>query len=253
MRPFGNLFKKSETALLPDADTKTEWDALGEEIPFDQQNTLRQQNKVIAALTEGDISIIGTPSAEVSHGTRQDFLDEIASGNIGDEQWNYIISHIGGSENKRQEYRDAIKKLEVEALAPRVSGDVCNVDGKELTLTPDLLEKIGLAPNAQIFLDNKQVSFSKMYNIYNHLACTAYVSSEEGTKICTYYRSNSSGSWRYLPEYTDEGHWFGKGYNEESLTLPFEMQSALTQLSEEPPLNLDQRLSELAFFGTAKR
>ena len=254
MKPFGSLFKKKvETAEAPTPNTSnTEWDHIGEEVPY-QDNTTRQQNKIIAALTEGDLSIIGVHSVDVSHRMRQDFLDEIASGNIGNDHWKYVISHIGGSESKRQEYRDAIKLLETEAFAPRVSGDEYEAaDGKKYTLTPAILEQLGLAPKAEMGLDGKHISFSQMYNVDGHLACNAYVSSDEGTKICSYYRSNSSGSWRYLPEYTNEGHWFGKGYNEESLTLPFEMQEKLTELSAEPPLQMASENAKFAFFGTAR-
>lgn len=257
-KPFGNLFKK-KGEKAPSTNMDTGWENMEAEVPFNQaeearkQNTARQQNKIIAALTRGNIGILNEHTAEVSHAARQDFLDEVASGNIGNEHWNYVISSIADIGNKRGQYTDAIKQLEKEALAPRVSGDPYEVNGKEYILTPESLAEFGLSPNSEMYADGKLISFSKMYKTNNHLACTAYVSSAEGTKICSYYRSNSSGSWRYLPEYTDEGHWFGKGYNEESLTLPFEFQERLTELSTEEPLQLDPVLADFAFFGTAKR
>ena len=140
-----------------------------------------------------------------------------------------------------------------------VEGDPYIYDGKEYQLVPGALEKLGLAPEYEISFLNAKIAFSKAYEVTNgRSAVCAYVKTEKGTKICSYYRSNSQGVWRFLPDYVPptaekSNGWYGKGYSEESLTLPAETQAALEIINSEKHAELDEVKSKFAFFGTAKR
>ena len=258
MNPFEKLFKKkTETS----EQSHTKWDNVAAEVPFNQaeearrQNTARQQNKIIAAINKNNPNILNERIVDISHSDRQDFLDEVASGNIDNRHWDYIISNIADINNKRSEYLNSIKQLEQEAVAPRVSGDLYEVNGQAFKLTPEILKRYGLEPKDSMSIDGKTIAFSQPYDMNGRLACTAYITSTEGTKIVSYYRSRSSGSWRYLPDYVpgDDRTWYGKGLSEESLTLPFEMQKKLADISKKPPLKLKDGDALFAFFGTAKK
>ena len=52
----------------------------------------------------------------------------------------------------------------------------------------------------------------------------------------SFYRSNSHGIWRYIPDYMmnnwDEVTTYGKGFDAKSLNLPFGVQMALTEIRE---------------------
>lgn len=60
--------------------------------------------------------------------------------------------------------------------------------------------------------------------------------------------------WRYLPDYTTrEGkiNWFGKGHGEESVTLPFAFQKALSEVTDQRVLKVQN--PDLVFAGTSRK
>ncbi len=139
-----------------------------------------------------------------------------------------------------------------------IDGDPVVFNGQAYRLTPDQLKTYGLAPTYTFNLENTQISLSPSYTTGSHAAITAYVKTEHGTQICSYYRSNSQGVWRYLPDYAagKDGSgigWYGKGYSEESLTLPIETQYALELVSQQPHVDLDPVSATYCLAGTAKR
>ncbi len=184
---------------------------------------------------------------------------------------------------KRQEYYDTLKSLKEKAkenqLVPEkvdvfyvndaerrefldngvVEGDPYLWGGSEYQLVPGALEELGLAPEYKVSVANAEIAFSKVYEVNaDRPAVTAYVKTEKGIKICTYYRSNSQGVWRLLPDYIPPfpekpAGYCGKGYSEESLNLPTEIQSALETVNGQPHAKLEEVQSRFAFFGTAKR
>ena len=128
------------------------------------------------------------------------------------------------------------------------------------TLTPKFLEKNGLGPKYMVEIDGAKIGLSTVYNVGSHEAVNAYVETDEGVNLCSYYRSNSAGTWRYLPDYVGNRNngesglaWFGKGRSEESLTLPAEVQAGLEKVRRAPRPDLDKHDAALAFAGTAKR
>lgn len=163
------------------------------------------------------------------------------------------------------------KPIELHKLAPaeaqeiltrsKIDGDNFIYDGTSYQLTPQILEQAGLAPNFSFQLENANISLSSPYQVGAHTAVMAYVATAKGTKICSYYRSNSQGNWRLLPDYVSNRHnpekpidWFGKGYSEESLNLPSATQYALEVITnQQAPMQPVPANAAFYFAGTAKR
>ncbi|MBQ7802585.1 hypothetical protein IJ380_01850 [Candidatus Saccharibacteria bacterium] len=128
-----------------------------------------------------------------------------------------------------------------------------------------LLEK-NLLPKFEVEIENVKFDFSRAFKISggrDAVICYVKTDDEKPPVARSYYRSNSSGVWRYLPDYEkspDGGiSWYGKGMDEQQLTLPSELQAHLNSVVEESyrgkrpeELSADLETREL-FFGTAKR
>lgn len=121
--------------------------------------------------------------------------------------------------------------------------------GKELTL--ELIKDTGLVPKYKIQQNGVNIFFSSQaYDLgHGRAAVLAYVEKDGKFIPRSYYRSNSQGVWRFLPAY--DGEWFDKGYNEESVTLPFSVQEPLTNLVNEQGLAHITE-PETVFYGTTK-
>lgn len=143
----------------------------------------------------------------------------------------------------------------------RIEGDPFVQNGQTYQLTPEYLKDAGLGPEFIFDLgDQAKIALSRVYEAEGRDAVTAYVRTAQGTQIVSYYRSNSQGSWRYLPDYvspdSSDGssiEWFGKGVDEESLNLPATTQQALEIINAQPHLQNSQLHATFAFAGTAKR
>lgn len=127
-------------------------------------------------------------------------------------------------------------------------------------LTAEILKEEGLQPKHKIHLGDSVVWFSSSaYDLdRGRIAVAAYVENKGKISVRSYYRSNSQGVWRYLPDYTLDSNgnvnWFGKGHGEESVTLPVAMQKALAVVTGEGmPILETKRNSEFIFAGTAKK
>lgn len=139
-----------------------------------------------------------------------------------------------------------------------VDGDIfTNARGQDFKLTPEKLKEAGLSPKYEYKLAQMNISLSDIFKVKGRDAVIAYVEDKDGTvKTRSYYRSSSAGLWRYLGDYgRNDGAlniWFGKGFGEDSLNLPFESQKALNSI----PKNIDFKPNlptNVCFFGTAKR
>lgn len=150
------------------------------------------------------------------------------------------------------EDKDAEKILE----KVEIHGD----DFMEKFLTPEVLKEEGLLPKHKIRIGDSVVWFSSSgYELdEGRVAVVAYVEKEGKVTARSYYRSNSQGVWRYLPDYTmsedGEINWYGKGHSEESITLPVVMQKALSEITREdiPVLKLKKN-PDFIFAGTAQK
>lgn len=165
------------------------------------------------------------------------------------ERWPAATTHIGG-ETVSIEYNEA------ESIFRRVE---IRGDGRAGELTPELLEKSGLLPHHRLEIDGRTMWFSHGYDIGGgRVAVVGYVQDDEGAIVArSYYKSNSQGVWRYLPQYRMSGEkisWYSKGYGEESITLPAELQEGLARSLEDDGgiLELNPKDAQAAFTGTAR-
>jgi len=124
-------------------------------------------------------------------------------------------------------------------------------------LTKEILEKEGLFPKHKVRMGESTIWFSSSpYKLGGgRLATVAYVESGDKMLARSYYRSNSQGIWRYMPEYTvdEDGRidWFGKGFEEQAVTLPVQVQKALSTISQDQASAINVENPELVFAGTA--
>lgn len=160
---------------------------------------------------------------------------------------------------KKQEYWEQVKSLQHEAqcLSAKVEGDPFVSHGRTYQLTPEHLLKNSLAPAYDFNIEGTQIGLSKAFDDGDgHDACIAYVHTKDGIKARTYYRSRSAGMWRYLPDYlpSGNGYWYGKGNAEESLSLPFGLQSKLNEIiSSGNKAKIGHDNPDFFLLGTAKR
>ena len=136
-------------------------------------------------------------------------------------------------------------------------------DRKFFAATQDLLKEAGLLPHHRLIVEeDRAIWFSKAFDIDDRgrAAIIGYVETDDGKIVArSYYRSQSSGAWRYLPQYRynlddERVDWYGKGYGEESLTLPAVLQEGLTHAVDADGglIRLDEKTREAAFYGTTR-
>ncbi|MFC1625945.1 FHA domain-containing protein, partial [Patescibacteria group bacterium] len=124
-------------------------------------------------------------------------------------------------------------------------------------LTTDDLYKAKLYPKYTISVQGVQYYVSDPFKLGDsgRIAYILYVDDGKGNLIArSFYRSNSAVTWRYLPGYTanEEGRviWYSKGYGEEGINAPLQIQQLLsTLLDEKVPLALTN--PDYFFAGTA--
>lgn len=140
----------------------------------------------------------------------------------------------------------------------RIEGDDWVQDGKSYRLTPETLERNGLGPKYEMSLGGRQIVLSDVFMADRSGRCGAigYIPTENGVKVRGFYKSNSQGVWRYLPDYvkTDtsrEIDWYGKGTNEESTMLPLEMQEMMARIQDEGLADVSRINSAFLLGGTA--
>ncbi|MBR3132026.1 hypothetical protein IKG33_01260 [Candidatus Saccharibacteria bacterium] len=140
----------------------------------------------------------------------------------------------------------------------KIDGDALLFQGQERHLTPNDLKRMNLGPRYETILDNVTIGLSDTFRVGSRDAVIGYVFTPDGQfKARSYYRSNSAGTWRYLPDYIKDENgivsWYGKAYSEESLTLPFELQQTLNNIAKSGPIETNGINPQLAFLGTAKK
>lgn len=152
------------------------------------------------------------------------------------------------SEISAEEAQDILKHL-------AVHGD--NFDGK--ALTAEDLVGAGQEPKYIATIGGRKIFLAKQPYLFNDRPCmTVYVEGDDDNKFIprTYYLSNSSASWRYLPEYTidDFGQidYYSKGYEEQSLNSPLAVQKKMASLSGEKDAASHPANADLIFAGTAR-
>jgi len=119
-------------------------------------------------------------------------------------------------------------------------------------LTPDDLKDRGLLPKHKIVMGGREVWMSDPYKLdEGRVAVVGYTADDKGRFVArSFYRSNSQGSWRYLPHHTYT--WYGKGYSEDSVNLPFQMQESLAQISQDENSYKEVENPDFILLGTAR-
>jgi len=123
-------------------------------------------------------------------------------------------------------------------------------------LTTKILEEEKLGPKYKTKLGDYTMWLSSAYELGSgRIAVVSYIEKDGEITAYSYYRSDSQGVWRFLPDYTIKENgkikWVGKGYGEESVTLPIELQKTLSTITKEKIK--PKRNPEFIFAGTAKR
>lgn len=99
-----------------------------------------------------------------------------------------------------------------------VDGDPWLQGGEEYMLTKESLAEAGLQPEFVVQVERQNIALSNMFKVDSgqRSAVVAYLPTDEGVKVRTYYLSRSQGVWRYMPDYVRDGKekvdLIGKGY-----------------------------------------
>ena len=152
--------------------------------------------------------------------------------------------------------QDAVKLKAAFLDRAVVEGDPWIQQGLAYQLKPEYLEQKGLAPMFLIEMGGVKIAFSKVFMVDTHEAVIAYVDFNSSVKVRGYYRSNSQGMWRYLPDYVGgngEIVWYGVGFNEESLTLPLKIQQHLNEIARKHKIELKDVNAGYFLGASAKR
>lgn len=195
---------------------------------------------------------------------RQRQIRENESSVIFMSQDSRIVEQAEIQERFRQA-EEEFANIKLEEISERESAEIMDqveIHGDEFAgefLTAEKLAAAGLAPRFRVRIGELLLWFSSQpYKIIDdRLAIMAYVRQGEILVARSYYLSNSHGVWRYLPEYLyneseKEIDWYGKGYDEISITLPAALQIALARLSfDSRPAQPES--AEAVFAGTAKK
>ncbi|MBQ7202077.1 hypothetical protein IJS18_01660 [Candidatus Saccharibacteria bacterium] len=264
------------TKAVPFAGEKKSFDV--EEEPIDPSLFSYQEDKILRALYWQDPKHFGmlnkVPDEEYNR-----MLNGIKKGAYDDEfYYDDMFRNLPASQDIEKAksirglYEGAVKtlheKAETYAQIPseridellqktEIDGDPFPIGDEKHVLTAETLANAGLAPHYETNIDGTSFNFSKCFKVQGRDACLAYVETPDGkVKPRAYYRSNSAGLWRYCPDYgynSGHGIWFGKGNNEEALTLPPELQKRLSTISEMDKVQPEgRRMADFCFFGTAK-
>lgn len=142
----------------------------------------------------------------------------------------------------------------------KINGDAWVQNGQSYQLRADSLKEAGLMPSHQIVVDGQTICLSDVFELQDgRWGSIAYIpTAEGGVAVRGYYRSNSQGAWRYMPDYVksaNSGHieWYGKSSNEEAMTLPFEIQAGLAQVEQGSGLKKITTMNpDFLLAGTAK-
>lgn len=219
---------------------------------------LKDRNSIIS-VAEGRIcDLRGVYDAPTLMRIEEEALNQVL-GNEAQEKKSEKVEELKEAWQELENFQiEAIEDREAEKILEKVEIHGDDFMGK--FLTPEVLKEEGLLPKHKIRIGDSVVWFSSSgYELDGgRVAVVAYVEKQGKVAARSYYRSNSQGVWRYLPDYiigeNGEMDWYGKGYSEESITLPVVIQKALSEITREdmPVLKL-KRNPDFIFAGTAQK
>lgn len=138
-----------------------------------------------------------------------------------------------------------LPEVKYEALTPErsaailsqamIEGDTWYGGGIERHLSIHNLTVAKLTPMISLTLDGVEIALSDLFQVAaGRIAVIAYVVTRNAVKVRAYYRTNTQGMWRYLPDYTrrvdGQIDFYCLGYGVESVTLPTVLQMTLAEL-----------------------
>jgi len=144
--------------------------------------------------------------------------------------------------------------------ATTIRGDAWIKDRIERRLSTQILLRNGLHPRYKITFSGIPMTFSGSFRVGTRDVIIGYIEFNGETVARSYYRNNSQGIWRYLPDYAlrrnNAGRsevWCGQAYADEMLILPALLQKELTAIAAEGLIKNIIDEPEFLFVGTAKR
>ncbi len=181
-------------------------------------------------------------------------------------QKEYEIKVVGESREPEEKSTETADSFGVETIDSSESESVLEkteIHGGEFmgkTLTTDVFKSEGMTPKYKIRIGDSVIYLpSSAYDLgRGRIAIIGYVKKDGVITARSYYRSNSQGVWRYLPDYRMGGdsdvRWYGKGYGEESITLPAMLQKALSDITSSGNLVSEPKENpNYIFAGTANQ
>lgn len=135
-----------------------------------------------------------------------------------------------------------VKRLtseKAESILTRVliEGDAWRQNDHEYRLNVHHVMRAELMPAYGVKFEGKDLYFSVPFQLTNgRLAILGYIQTDDGVKMRAFYRCQTQGLWRYVPDYVrDTGRLsgigaFGIGYGDRSLWLPIGLQAVLSQI-----------------------
>lgn len=126
---------------------------------------------------------------------------------------------------------------------------------KKRLLTTEILLQHGVLPTYKAFVNNATYYFSRPFQLTNHrVGIVGFIQNNNVLAPRSYYISNSHVLWRYLPDYeiANSGYInkYGKGYSEESVTLPIVLNKILSYIAKTSSLLFLGNDRDLVFLGT---
>jgi|GEM_PF-1047210 hypothetical protein len=219
---------------------------------------LRNRNSIISIAEKRIGDLRGVYDAPAFMHLEEEALNKVL-GNEAHQEKSEKVEELKEARQELENFQiETIEDKDAEKILEKVEIHGDDFMGK--FLTPEVLKEEGLLPKHKIRIGDSVVWFSSSgYELgEGRVAVVAYVEKQGKVTARSYYRSNSQGVWRYLPDYTTdesgEMNWYGKGHSEESITLPVVMQKALSEITREdmPVLKL-KRNPDFIFAGTAQK
>jgi hypothetical protein len=219
---------------------------------------LRNRNLIINIAVERISNLRGVYDAPTFIRLEEEALNQVL-GKEAQEEKSAKVEELKKARQELENFQiEIIEDKEAEKILEKV--EIYGDDFMGKFLTPEILKEEGLVPKYKIRIGDLAVWFSSSgYELgEGRIAVVAYVEKQGRVIARSYYRSNSQGIWRYLPDYMidEKGEiiWYGKGYSEESIALPIVIQKALSEITREdmPILKLKGN-PEFIFAGTAQK
>lgn len=155
------------------------------------------------------------------------------------------IINVQKDKEREQEIKDLFN-IEQENISQNIEElmDNSEIHSNINTIDIEKLKKLNLHPKYKLKINDANIYFSDLfemwqdpYNTTNNMRNGIVVYIQIGNNkpvIRTFYQSTSHGLWKAIAGYTEKSNgdidWFGKGTNEQSLSLPFILQKTINNI-----------------------